>query len=204
MSIASRLRRILPAATCAAALCFGAASAMAGEAAMRQRLAALSGTYASPAPEPWYGAWGTREFGFRDGAWTLAFTLALDPGMQRPVFRFRTGGPFEVRGASAVVPGAFEAVFFEDTKHVTLLAADPAVAAAFGLAGCGLEPGRESDISERGCAAWRPVATCREDHDLLALAPDGGLHFGVRPRDNDMCTPDRRPTALLPPVRLLE
>jgi hypothetical protein len=124
--------------------------------------------------------------------------------MHRQVFRFRNGGPYEVRGASLVVLGAFEAVFFEDGKHVTVLAADPAVVAAFGLAACGLEPGRESDISERGCAGCRPVATCREDPDLLGLAADGGLHFGVRPRDNDMCTPERRPTALLPPVRLRE
>jgi len=55
------------------------------------------------------------------------------------------------------------------------------------------------DISERGCAGWKPVADCAEDHDLLALGPQG-LQFGVRPRDNDMCTPDRRPTALLPAV----
>lgn len=205
MSTPSRPRRALHAAACAVALACGAPPAGAEEAAAtRQRLATLSGTYASPAPEPWYGAWGTREFGFRDGAWTLTFTLALDPGMRQPVFRFRTGGPYELRAPSTAVPGAFEAVFFEDSKHVTLLATDPALAAAFGLAACGLEPGRESDISERGCAGWRPVAACREDHDLLALGPDGGLRFGVRPRDNDMCTADRRPTALLPSVRLRE
>jgi hypothetical protein len=166
----------------------------------RAALEALSGTYASGAAEPWYGAWGTREFAFRDGQWTLVFTFALDPELQRPVFRFRTGGPYRVGAPAAAVPGAFEAVFLEDSKHLTLLTADPALAAAMGLAACGLTPGVEADISARGCAGWKPVAACREDHDLLALDAAGGLRFGVRPRDNDMCTPDRRPTALLPPV----
>jgi hypothetical protein len=68
-----------------------------------------------------------------------------------------------------------------------------------GLADCGLTPNLETDISATGCAAWRPVAFCGEDHDLLALTAEG-LHFGVRPADNDMCVPDRRPTALLPAV----
>jgi hypothetical protein len=203
MRIGSWTRRALAAAACAATLC-GALPVVADDAVARRQLATLAGIYASPTAEPWYGAWGRREFGFRDGSWTLVFTLALDPAMERPVFRFRTGGPYQLLGHSAAVPGAFEAVFFEDSKHVTLLATDTAVAAAFGLAGCGLAPGIERDISEQGCAGWRPVATCREDHDLLALDADGGLRFGVRPRDNDMCTPDRRPTALLPPVRRRE
>jgi predicted small secreted protein len=165
----------------------------------RAALERLAGTYASPAPEPWYGAFGTRAFTFRDGHWTLDFTLALDAAMQRPVFRFRTGGPYAI-GAPAMVPGAFEAVFFEDSKHVTLLTGDAVTAAAFGLAGCNLTAGAEADISITGCARWKPVAECREDHDLLAQDSAGRLYFGVRPRDNDMCSAARRPTALLPPV----
>jgi hypothetical protein len=163
-------------------------------------LRALSGTWTSPAPEPWYGAWGTRSFTFSDGRWSLDFLFALDPAMAHPVFRFRTGGPYAVGAASAAVPGAFEAVFGETTKHLTLLTTDAALAARMGLAECGLTVGVEADISVRGCASWKPVAVCGEDHDLLALDPAGRLRFGVRPRDNDMCTPDRRPTALLPPV----
>ena len=64
---------------------------------------------------------------------------------------------------------------------------------------CALTYNLETDISETGCAAWRPVSVCGEDHDILAMT-DAGLHFGVRPPDNDMCTEDRRPTALLPVV----
>ncbi len=159
----------------------------------------MSGTYASTAPEPWYGGYGTRQFTFDQGTWSLVFTHALDAAMQTPTFRFRTKGPYEVGAASATVAGAFEAVFYEDVKYVTLLTADASLIAAFGFANCGLKYNVEVDISATGCAGWKPVAVCREDHDLLALSPSG-LQFGVRPRDNNMCTPDRRPTALLQPV----
>jgi hypothetical protein len=43
----------------------------------------------------------------------------------------------------------------------------------------------------------RPGSSCSADHDLISLAADG-LHFGQRPADNDMCTPERRPAALSP------
>jgi hypothetical protein len=97
------------------------------------------------------------------------------------------------------VPGAFHTVFDEDWKHLTLLTPVPEIAAAMGMADCGLTVNLEADISETGCAAWRPVADCGEDHDLLALT-EAGLHFGVRPADNDMCTADKTPTALLTAV----
>lgn len=202
------LRRHVLGLTVAAACCAGLASAApppgersVGPAAARASLATLDGRWASTAPEPWGpGAWGTREFTFRDGRWTLRFVLALDPAMRQPVFAFRTHGTYALGGASASVPGAWEADFREDAKHVTLLTSDPALAAAFGLAACGLEVGVERDVSSQGCARWKPVSVCPDDHDLLALGPSGALYFGVRPADNDLCTPDRRPRALLPAV----
>lgn len=181
------------------ALLTPAAQAADDSAAQAALLATLSGTFVSPGSEDWYGGYGTREFIFHDGQWQLIFTHALDPGMTRRTFQFRTGGGYAILGPSAAVPGAFEANFDEDWKHVTLLAADPAIVAALGMADCALTPNLETDISETGCAAWRPVAVCGTDHDLLALDASG-LRFGQRPADNDMCTPDRRPTALLAPV----
>ena len=162
-------------------------------------LRTLSGTYASAAPEPWYGGYGTREFTFGGGRWELVFTHALDPGMERKTFQFITEGPYAVGDPVAAVPGAFEGDFTEEVKKVRLLMEDPETIAAFGMAGCGLIAGEVVDISETGCANWKPVAECGVDHDLLAM--DGaGIYFGVRPADNDMCTPDRRPTKLLMPV----
>lgn len=165
----------------------------------RDQLERLSGVYASSAPEQWYGGHGTRRFTFEGGKWSLVFTHAIDPDMKNRTFQFRTEGPYTIGGASSAVSGAFEAVFLEDVKFVTLLTADPNLVHAFGFANCGLKLNVEVDISSTGCAGWKPVSACREDHDLLAIS-SRGLHFGVRPRDNNMCTADRRPTALLQPV----
>lgn len=160
---------------------------------------AANGTYRSAAPEPWYGGFGTREFVFADGEWQLTFLHALDPAMTMRTFQFRTGGPFEIVGSSDAVEGAFDGTFNEAWKHVTLLTEIPDVIAGMGMADCGLTPNLETDISETGCAAWRPVSVCGQDHDLIAMT-EGGVQFGVRPADNDMCTADKRPTALLPVV----
>jgi hypothetical protein len=191
--------RIMMRTIAAAALAAGlqaAAPAHGQDHAPREALATLAGTWASPTPEPWYGGWGTRRFTFAEGRWELDFRHALDAGMTQPTFRFRTHGAYRV-GAPSAVPGAFEAVFGEERKLVTLLTDDPQLVRALGFDACGLTPQVEHDVSVGGCAGWKPVAVCGEDHDLLALDVRG-LHFGVRPRDNDMCTSDRRPTALLP------
>ena len=160
-------------------------------------LRALSGTWVSPAPEPWYGGFGTREFVFFNGAWQLIFTHALDPAMTMRTFQFRTGGGYRVGEAGP--EGSFQTDFDEDWKRVTLFLTDPEMVKAFGMGECGLTPNLEHDISVSGCAAWQPVAVCGIDHDLLR-AEGNALQFGVRPADNDMCTPDKRPTALLPAV----
>lgn len=184
----------------AATLWSGGASAQAADEAMRLR--ALSGVYESTAPEPWYGGWGTRRFEFGDGRWSLVFEHALDPKMTRGTFRFRTYGSYRIDGPAPAVPGAYAAMFGYAAKLVTLLTDDPGVVAAFGFAACGFVRDVETDISARGCGNWRPVAACFEDHDLLAFAP-GGLRFGQRPRGNDLCAADKRPTSLFEPIVVL-
>ncbi|MEL6599790.1 MAG: hypothetical protein AAGK98_10795 [Pseudomonadota bacterium] len=159
----------------------------------------LSGTWADPIPYAYGPAYGHRSFTFDKGAWTLDFTLSFDPAGEVPVFRFRTGGTFTVTGVSPTVDGAWDADFGEDWKRVTLLHPDQAVATGFGLAVCDLTVGEEADISATGCGPWKSVAACPTDHDLLKLT-EAGLQFGQRPADNDMCTADRRPTVLTPPV----
>jgi hypothetical protein len=162
-----------------------------------EALASLSGTWASSAPEPWYGGFGTREFVFTGGQWQLIFTHALDRDMTQRTFQFRTGGDYRVGAAGP--EGSFATDFDEDWKHLTLFLTDPAMVTAFGMSECGLTANLEADISETGCAAWRPVEVCGTDHDILKVEGDA-MFFGVRPADNDMCSPDKRPTALLPAV----
>jgi hypothetical protein len=183
----------------AAAACLVALAPARAETADAVVLSALSGTYESAGAEPWYGGYGTREFVFSNGSWSLTFIHALDPDMTLRTFQFRTGGTYQVGAPSDDVPGAFRTQFNEDWKHLTLLTADPGLAQAFGMGDCGLTVNLEADISDTGCAAWRPVEVCGADHDLFALDATG-LRFGVRPEDNDMCSEDKTPTALLPAV----
>jgi hypothetical protein len=188
-----------PAALALACLAFLPMAGAKADVAEPAELSALRGTFVSPGAEAWYGGFGFREFVFADGNWSLTFTHALDAEMTQRTFQFRTGGSYAVGEESAEVPGAFRTVFQEDWKHLTLLTSDPALVQAFGMADCGLTANLEADISESGCAAWRPVEVCGEYHDILKL-DETGLRFGVRPPDNDMCSAEKTPTALLPAV----
>lgn len=193
------MRHILLATLCIAALCPLQAQAETQSPSDASALAQLRGTYVSPAVEPWYGGFGTREFVFADGGWQLIFTHALDPQMVLRTFQFRTGGDYRVGAAHPTLPATFEVDFDEDWKHLTLLTRDPQVIGGMGLADCTLTPNLETDISAQGCGPWPSVAECGTDHDLLAL-DETGLRFGQRPADNNMCSPDRRPDSLLSPV----
>lgn len=161
----------------------------------------LSGIYADTGSyEYGKGAYGKRVFSFNHGTWTLHFTFALDPDLKNIVFEYRCIGTYKLLEKSGTVPNAYNALFYTYKKFVTLKTADANLAQAFGLAACDLKPNEEKDVSIVGCAGWRPVAVCGEDHDLLAMGKEGRLYFGTRPRDNDMCTADKRPTSLTPPV----
>lgn len=167
----------------------------------QQLLENLKGTYKDPTAVDWgRGSFGTREFTFSKGKWTLKFTLALDPGMKNQVFVFRTFGTYKVLDQSATIANTFNALFVEDKKFVTLKTGDIKLAQAFGLTQCGLQKDIEKDISVTGCSLWKPVAECNEDHDLLSIDKDGKLYFGIRPPDNNMCSAAQRPTQLNVPV----
>lgn len=160
----------------------------------------LSGTYADPLPYAYGQAWGKRVFTFDKGRWTLVFTLGLDPELRMQVFTFRTSGTYEVLDQSSAVKEAYNAVFYEEKKWVTLKTDDKELIRAFGFTPCKLLRDVERDISITGCSAWPSVADCPGDYDLLSLDRDGKLYFGERPADNNMCTPEKRPTKLTPPV----
>jgi len=167
---------------------------------MKIDLENLSGTYMDLTPYAYGEAFGQRIFTFDKGTWTLNFTLGLDPNLENKVFEFRTVGTYSVLNPSSVLDNAYNALFLEDKKFLTLKTDDPALIQAFGFSDCGLTPNEEKDISATGCSAWAAVTECNEDHDLLSLDDEGLLYFGVRPPDNNMCTEDKRPTSLTPGV----
>ena len=167
----------------------------------KQALENLNGTYADPQGVDWgQGTFGKRKFTFNNGKWSLKFIMALDPQLKNQIFVFRTVGTYSVLDKSKSVTDAYNAVFIEDKKFVTLKTDIPDIIKGFGLVGCDLTKDIEKDISESGCSLWKSVADCSEDHDLLKMDADGKLYFGVRPHDNDMCTEDKRPKSLTPAV----
>ncbi len=159
----------------------------------KEALQNLSGTYMDKTPYAYGNAFGQRIFTFDKGTWTLRFTLALDPNLEQQVFEFRTFGTYEVLNEFTEVTDAFNALFLEEKKFLTLKTDNPQLIEAFGFSTCNLVKDIEKDISESGCALWAAVEECNQDHDLLSLDKDGLLYFGVRPADNNMCTADRRP-----------
>lgn len=167
---------------------------------LKSKLENLSGTYADAKPYAYGQVWGQRIFTFDKGKWTLKFTLALDPEMKMQVFEFRTVGSYSVLEKSKNIADTYNALFLEDKKFITLKTSDVNLINAFGFAPCGFTPNVEKDISANGCSAWKAVSICNQDHDLLSLDAEGKLYFGERPADNDMCSADKRPTKLTPPV----
>ncbi len=165
----------------------------------KKALENLNGTYADLQGVDWgQGTFGKREFTFKDGKWSLKFILALDSELKNQIFVFRTVGTYTVLGKSKMATDAYNALFIEDKKFVTLKTDIPDVVHGFGFTACDLTKDVEKDISESGCSLWKSVADCSEDHDLLKMDADGKLYFGVRPPDNDMCTEDKRPISLTP------
>ena len=167
---------------------------------LKSKLENLSGSYADLAPYNYGKAWGKRIFTFDKGKWTLDFTLALDPEMKMQVFNFRTLGTYKIQDKSSKVADTYNAVFYEEKKLLTLKTSEENLIKAFGFAPCNMTKDVEQDVSEKGCTGWKSVAECPADNDLLSLDKDGKLYFGSRPQDNDMCSPEKRPTSLTPPV----
>lgn len=167
---------------------------------LKSKLENLSGLYADPRPYNYGKAWGSRVFTFDKGKWTLLFTLALDPEMKMQVFQFRTFGTYKVQDKASNLANTYNAVFYEEKKLLTFKTSDDNLIKAFGFAPCNLTKDVEQDVSEKGCAGWKSVAACPADNDLLSLDKEGKLYFGNRPQNNDMCSPEKRPTSLTPPV----
>ena len=167
---------------------------------LKSKLENLKGTYADQAPYNYGKAWGKRVFTFDKGQWTLDFTLALDPEMKMQVFKFRTFGNYQIQEKSPQVANTYHAVFYEEKKFLTLKTSDENLIKAFGFAPCHLTIDVEQDISANGCSAWKSVKDCPGDYDLLSLDKEGKLYFGNRPADNDMCSAEKRPNSLTPPV----
>lgn len=133
--------------------------------------------------------------------WALDYVVHGDPQCSSRLLTVHIEGPYELGEPSKAVEGAHEGVFRFDSKtmtpHVEGLAA-----MLNDIQGCGegtWAAGETKDVFEVGCPAFGqyPKAQCAADHDLVEVKGEA-IHFGQRPADNDMCTPEKRPAALNP------
>ncbi|MDP3278686.1 MAG: hypothetical protein Q8Q09_26080 [Deltaproteobacteria bacterium] len=140
------------------------------------------------------------DFELTASEWRLDYVTYAEPACATRMVTVHIEGPYEIGARSAQVSGASEAVFRFTRKTVTAHNAG-AVGFLSGLPMCTgpFEVDVARDISASGCAGLgqRPVAACAQDYDLVSVEGDS-LRFGQRPADNDMCTADKRPSALAP------
>jgi len=142
----------------------------------------------------------TLDFTIADPAWSVDYAVYADAACAEKLLTVHIEGTYAI-GAPSAVAGAYDARFAFTRKVVTphVDAATQLLASPEGCARDGFVTGAPTDVSDAGCAGLgqRPVAACPADYDIVRVA-DGGLTFGLRPADNDMCTPDKRPKALAP------
>jgi hypothetical protein len=156
----------------------------------------LAGRWQSACTDPGSGQALRLHFDLTDEAWALDYESFGDAACAAPALTVHIEGPYAVTGTSATVTGAHEARFGFTRKTVTPSSDGAAAFLAQACGGGSFVAGTAADISG-GCAGlgMYPIASCAADYDLVART-GGQLQFGARPADNDMCTEDRRPTAL--------
>ena len=161
-----------------------------------------------PMPPALAGTWkGTCEAGdkdskrltfvFTDTRWDLDLEKFADTTCTKRTTLVEVGGGYTFGAESTKVAGAWDAVFSLDTRDVT--ADDKKTAKALGK-DCKLkklEAGKPTSLLDAGCAklGMKKLAECAGEYDVVAVTGIT-LQLGVRPSDNDLCTEDKRPTAL--------
>jgi hypothetical protein len=160
----------------------------------------LAGRWRSPCVDPGSGQALRLTFELTATTWKLAYESFGDAACAVPALVVDIAGPYQVTRPSATVAGAHEATFGFATKTVTPRSEG---AVDFLAKACGrgaYAVGVATDLAS-GCPGLGayPIASCAADHDIVARNGDQ-LRFGARPTDNNMCTEDRRPTALSPIV----
>lgn len=139
------------------------------------------------------------DFTIDASSWAVDYTVHGNETCTAPFVRVHIAGPYTLVAPSSQVPGAWDAVFSFTTKTATP-EMDAAVGFLSGLANCGdgsFTLGTADDVYTAGCPGLGqyPQSSCSADHDLVKRDGDT-LRFGSRPADNNLCTDDRRPTAL--------
>jgi hypothetical protein len=158
--------------------------------------AELAGRWGSACVDPGNGQAFRLAFDLTETTWNLAYEAFADAACASPSLTVHIDGGYALGDGSGVVAGAREGRFDFAKKTVTPHNAGVADFLAQACGRPGFVAGEAADILG-GCAGLGayPVADCPSDHDIVLLDDSGALHFGARPQDNNMCTPDKRPVA---------
>jgi hypothetical protein len=187
-----------------------ASAALAADKAAKAPAVSLDGTWASPACEAVPDGKGgkmffKRTFKIAKGSWAIDFSTYGDEGCSedKKMVTVDIDGPFKLDGASSKVTGATEAQFLFTHRKATPRS-DGAAGWLTSIKACGhadWKAGTAVDIDKEGCPALGayPKKACTGEFDLVKVEGDD-LFFGSRPADGNLCSKDKRPTALGSPV----
>ena len=135
-------------------------------------------------------------FRLTDSTWDLDYDAFADNVCETGFMTVNIKGPYDLGAASGAIEGAREGRFHFGERVVTPHM-DAAVDMLSGACPDGtFSVGASADM-KAGCAnlGLYPVSECPNEFDIVRL--DGKtLNFGARPADNNMCSEDKRPTAL--------
>ncbi len=165
-----------------------------------QRKGEIAGHWISSYPEKTAsGNFGIREFTFDNDNWEVKSTIYQDSLLQNAIFTFRAVGKFTFQSFAKLM-GTRNVIFRFDRKFLTASTKDSAILTKAGLGDCGLPFIREIDITETGCSYLVSKVVCAQEYDLVSLKNDT-LFLGARPLSGGMCSEDKRPVALGPPLK---
>jgi hypothetical protein len=164
----------------------------------------LTGNWISLAAEKTgTGNYSIREFRFTNRNWQVRATVFADSLMQDAIFTFRAVGTYTIGAPSSNLTATYNATFFFGQKFLTLKSTDTMRVKSTGLSSCDLKPGVETDITTTGCSYFASRTACGMEFDLVSLE-NGILRLGERPASGGMCSEDRRPVRLGPPLKKIK
>lgn len=185
----------------AAVLCVLSAPAVAGEKAAKAQKPRIEGTWKSTCESVPNGQGGTMNFtrAFKNTAktWSIDFTVYGDAACTQKFFSADISGPYKLGQPSDKVEGATEGEFLITSRKVTPQNEGAVQMLSKACGGTDWAVGKAKDLTKDGCPAlgMHPTATCKGENDVVKV--DGkNLFFGQRPADGNLCTPEKRPTAL--------
>ena len=150
---------------------------------------------------PANGSFAQLSFDVKAEQWHLDYKSFSDKECKNVTTTAKISGPWKLTQPSKVGEGVYEAEFGFAQRTITAHV-DGAAKFLAGLKPCGgegaFEVGKAKSIQVEGCPGlgMYPAAKCGTDFDIAAVK-NGQLFFGERPKDNNMCSADKRPTKLM-------